>query len=28
MGVRVGMANLFLDQSIGVDDTFKLKFFI
>jgi len=30
MGVRVGVANLFLDQSIGIDDTntFQLKFFI
>jgi len=28
MGVRVGVANLFLDQSIGIDDTntFQLKF--
>jgi len=30
MGVRVGVANLFLDQSIGIDETntFQLKFFI
>jgi len=30
MGVRVGVANLFLNQSIGIDDTntFQLKFFI
>jgi len=29
MGVRVGVANLFLDISIGIDDTntFQLKFF-
>jgi len=30
MGVRVDVANLFLDQSIGIDDTntFQLKFLI
>jgi len=30
MGVRVGMANFFLDQSIGIDETntFQLTFFI
>jgi len=30
MGVRVGVAKLFLDQSIGIDDTntFQLKFLI
>jgi len=30
MGVRVGVANFFLDQSIGIDETntFQLKFFI
>jgi len=30
MGVRVGVENLFLDQSIGIDDTntFQLKFLI
>jgi len=30
MGVRVGMANFFLDQSIGVDEnnTFQLKLYI
>jgi len=30
MGVGEGVANLFLDQSIGIDDinTFQLKFFI
>jgi len=26
MGVRVGVANLFLDQSIGIDDTNKFQF--
>jgi len=30
MGVRVGVAKFFLDQSIGIDETntFQLKFFI
>jgi len=30
MGVRVGVANYFLGQSIGIDETntFQLKFFI
>jgi len=30
MGVRVGVANFFLDQSIGIDEsiTFQLKVFI
>jgi len=30
MGVRVGVENLFFDQSIGIDETntFQLKFFI
>jgi len=30
MGVRVGVANFFFDQSIGIDETntFQLKFFI
>jgi len=30
MGVRVGVANFFFDQPIGIDDTntFQLKFFI
>jgi len=30
MGVRVGVANFFLDQLIGIDETntFQLKFFI
>jgi len=30
VGVRVGVANFFLDQSIGINktNTFQLKFFI
>jgi len=30
LGARVGVANFFLDQSIGIDETntFQLKFFI
>jgi len=30
MDIRVGVANFFLDQSIGIDETntFQLKFFI
>jgi len=30
MGVRVGVANFFFDQSIGIDETntFQLKFYI
>jgi len=30
VGVRLGMANFFLDQSVGIEETntFQLKFFI
>jgi len=30
MGIRMGVANFFLDQSIGIDETntFQLQFFI